>query len=98
MKASINDNALSEVFNIGSNVETSMFELIKLIQSITKVNISPKEFETNKEYGSVYEDIPRRIPNVEKAETLLDWKANTSLEDGLKLCINWSKVNEWWLK
>ena len=98
LKASINDNALSEVFNIGSNVETSMFELIKLIQSITKVDISPKKFKTNKEFGSVYEDIPRRIPNVEKAEKLLDWKANTSLEDGLKLCIKWSKVNEWWLK
>ena len=75
-----------------------MYELIRLIQSITKINIPPKEFKTNEEYGSMYEDIQRRIPNVEKAKKLLNWQANTSLEDGLKLCINWSKENEWWLK
>ncbi|MEM4268200.1 MAG: GDP-mannose 4,6-dehydratase [Candidatus Woesearchaeota archaeon] len=84
-----------EVFNIGSNKETSIRELITQIIKIAgkEDDISPEIFDTKKNYGSLYEDIHKRVPDVKKAKKLLGWEATTSLEVGLRKTIEWAKVN-----
>ena len=38
--------------------------------------------QTSERYGELYEDIPRRVPSVEKAFTLLGWKPRTVCRTG----------------
>ncbi|MEM3511607.1 MAG: hypothetical protein QXY80_03020, partial [Candidatus Jordarchaeales archaeon] len=52
-------------------------------------SIEPKHISYEEFYGESYEDIRRRVPDVEKAERLLGFKAKTSLRDGLKKTIEW---------
>lgn len=96
--ASKSQKAIGEVFNIGSNIERTMKNAIDLIIKVSGKNIEIKKFETVKEFGEKYEDIPRRIPNVSKAKEILKWEATTSLEEGIRASIEWCKENSWWLK
>ncbi len=92
--------AEGDVFNIGSNKETSVKEAIELIIELAgkKGKLTWKNLDTKKHYGNTYEDIPRRVPDVSKAKRVLGWEAKTSLRDGLKKTIEWSKQNKWWLE
>ena len=77
-----------EVFNIGNPVETTIKSLAELILEETLEFQSPGiEFiDASKKYGS-YEDIIRRVPDVSKARTLLDWEPQIDLLKGIKLTI-----------
>ncbi|MCX8072040.1 MAG: NAD-dependent epimerase/dehydratase family protein [Candidatus Binatia bacterium] len=78
-----------EVFNIGTNVETTILELAQLIIELTGTR-SPIRFVSSEDvYGSSYEDIPRRVPDVSKMRTVLGLCANTSLRVGLQRTIDW---------
>ena len=57
--ASKSQKAIGEVFNIGSNIERTMKNAIDLIIKVSGKNIEIKKFETVKEFGEKYEDIPR---------------------------------------
>ena len=48
-----------------------------------------EEISSQKFYGEGYEDCDRRVPNVEKAERLLGWEAKTSLEDTLRITMQY---------
>ena len=96
IKASRSPKANGEIFNIGSNIETSMEKAINLIVKHSKKNLQIKEFITDNEYGERYEDIPRRIPDVSKAKEILDWEVKTTLEQGIEKIFEWSTKNDWW--
>lgn len=85
--------ATGHVFNIGRNVEVSIKELLQEIKTqiepLTKINF--EYVNTKKLYGHSYQDIPRRVPNVEKARDLLGWEAKTPLSEGLSRTITWWK-------
>ena len=83
-----------------SDIETKIKEAIEMVIEISgkKGKLKWKQFDTKEYYGDKYEDIPRRIPDVSKAKRILGWEAKTSLRDGLKKTIDWSKKNRWWLE
>lgn len=96
--ASTHEAANGEVFNIGRDVENTVFEAVSLIIKNANSTIEPYIFETKKEYGGNYEDIPRRVPNVKKAEDILNWKASVDLEQGIINTITWARENQWYLE
>ena len=98
LSASRSELSISEVINIGTNIETNMKDIVELIIKKTGKQIKPISFDTKKRYGNVYEDIPRRIPSIDKANKLLNWEAKTTIEKGLELTIEWIRNNNWWLK
>ena len=59
--------------------------------------ITSENFDTVKEYGEKYEDIPDRVPNVDKAEKVLNWRAPTSVTEGIRKFIAWARSNQWWI-
>lgn len=79
-KADVTD----EVFNIASGVESSLNDLAYSLAAVMKSDLKP-------EYGSERKVNPvqRRLADVSKAKQLLNFEAQTSLEEGLERLVSW---------
>jgi UDP-glucose 4-epimerase len=83
--------ANNQIINIGSTHEISIVELAEHIHRLfggsapLRLQFVPYQ----KIAGQDYEDVRRRVPDVSKAERLLEFKARVSLEEGLARTIAW---------
>ena len=79
-KSSITD----DVINVASGVETSLTELAETLGRVMGVNLPP-------EYGPARKATPvwRRLADVSKAQRRLGFKAQVSLEEGLRKLVDW---------
>jgi len=73
-----------DVINVASGVETSLHELATTLGRVMGVNLPP-------EYGPARKATPvfRRLADTHKAESLLGFRADVSLEDGLRALVQW---------
>lgn len=70
-----------EIFNLGNPEEISIYELAVKIINITK-SFSKITYKNQQEiYGENFEDMGRRIPNINKAIDLLGWYPKISLDE-----------------
>ncbi len=87
-----NTRAKGEVFNLGNDREITILEMAKLIWTIYRPSEEPKiEFIPYSHFGK-YEDVLRRIPDLKKSKSFLDFIPKWTLEEGLKLTIEWQKL------
>jgi NAD dependent epimerase/dehydratase len=91
VRAAVADGAVGKTINLGSNRKISIGELAKLIASLANRNITVEEdqrrIRPNKsEVGCLLADNTL-------ARTLLGWEPKVSLEEGLKITIEWMKQN-----
>ena len=78
-------NAKNDDFNLSTSVSTSVLELADMIFSKINPGIDPNyKFVDPFTY-----DVQKRIPDTEKAKTLLGFEAKTSLSDMLDIVIPW---------
>jgi UDP-glucose 4-epimerase len=89
LAAAESHDALGQVFNLGSEVETSVLELVQLVAHALGRTADVEHVALDQVYGPGYEDIPRRVPDVTRAKTVLGFKASTSLRDGLAETVAW---------
>ena len=75
-----------------------MSEVLHAVLDASESELKPIEISTKDKYGNVYEDIPRRVPDVTKAFKLLGWKPKTSMQEGVTKTVEWAKKNTWYLK
>jgi UDP-glucose 4-epimerase len=77
---SMNDKTVGEVFNIGGKGEISILELAKLIikQTNSKSEITFTGYEDA--YATGFEEMARRVPDVNKIKSYTGWEPNISLE------------------
>lgn len=93
MLAGERPEAIGEVFNIGSPVETSVLDLAQLITGITGSD-SPITFVPYEDlYGQRHEDTPRRCPDITKAASMLGFAPQVALEEGLRQTIEWCRAH-----
>jgi UDP-glucose 4-epimerase len=78
-----------DVFNIGTDVETSIAELARLMIEIAGAKSTVQFVTQESVYGSSYEDIPRRVPDNTKMREVLGVHADTPLREGLRRTIEW---------
>jgi UDP-glucose 4-epimerase len=81
--------AIGRVFNIGSDRETSVVDLARLICRLTG---SPSEIVNvpyRNVFGENFEETRRRVPDVRRAADILGFRATTPLEEGLQKTITW---------
>ncbi len=75
------EKTIGQVINIGNNKEISMNDLaqtiIKLTNSSSKINYMPYA----EAYGEGFEDMERRVPNIDLIYALTGWKPMKNLED-----------------
>ena len=81
-KADVTD----EAFNIASGVETSLNDLAYALLKVMESDLQP-------EYGPERKvnPVPRRLADTRKAEKMLRFRAEVSLEDGLRRLVEWWK-------
>jgi len=98
MAAATHPAALGGVFNLGNNQESAIGEVVRAVCAAAGLESPPITFDTTVEYGSVYEDIPRRIPGVQKAWDVLGWRATTPLAAGVHQTVEWARGHPWYLE
>ncbi len=74
-----NKKFLGEIFNVGTGKETSLNELVKILNKILGKNIEPKKIEM-----PVKSYINTQKGDITKIQKWVSWKPNYSLEQGIK--------------
>ncbi|MBY0274149.1 NAD-dependent epimerase/dehydratase family protein [Candidatus Binatia bacterium] len=87
--AGMKERTNGEVFNIGSDVETSILDLAKLMIEVSGSRSKIRFVTKEQVYGTSYEDIARRVPDATRMRTVLGVKAGVPLRAGLAKTINW---------
>jgi nucleoside-diphosphate-sugar epimerase len=82
------DRALNEDFNLSTSESATVQKLVEMIWNKIKPN---EKLQVVSDPGFEY-DVQKRIPNVEKAERILDFRADTSLSEMLDIVIPWIKL------
>jgi UDP-glucose 4-epimerase len=85
--------AEGQVFNIGNDSEISIKDLALLIKTLARSNSEIRFVAYQDYYGQRFEDTPRRVPDLRKAERILGYRPETALEDGLTQTIEWCRAN-----
>ena len=76
-----NDRAVGEVINIGNDEETSIEDLAQIVKRRTK-SASPVAYVPyDQAYEPGFEDMPRRVPSLEKLQLLTGFRPATSLPE-----------------
>ena len=69
-----------QVFNIGSTEELSIGELAERVRALTGSSSPIKLLPYEEAYGAGFEDMMRRVPDVEKIHRAIGWRASHSLD------------------
>ncbi len=92
VRALENDGADGKVINIGNNEEITILELGKKIWRLVKGSGEPLiEFIPYRQFPVRYEDVRRRIPDIQLAKKILGFNPTISIDEGLPLTIDWQK-------
>ncbi|MBE9508559.1 MAG: GDP-mannose 4,6-dehydratase [Chloroflexi bacterium] len=86
--------AAGQVFNIGSNRETSVNELAQIIQQLTGSTSEIVHVPYETAYGLAFEETRRRVPDISRAREVLGFEARTPLEEGLQRTLAWFRDQE----
>lgn len=78
-----------QMFNIGSGVGTTIFEIAKIISKLLK---KEQLIQVNENFRK--NDIRHCFADINKAKKLLGWKPKINLEEGLGELIKWSKTEK----
>lgn len=89
MKAATVREAEGQVFNIGSNRETTINELAEVIVALTGSDSEIVHVPYASAYGADFEETRRRVPAVKRAREVLGFEAETSFEEGLRRTLAW---------
>ncbi|HTJ56293.1 MAG TPA: NAD-dependent epimerase/dehydratase family protein [Devosiaceae bacterium] len=73
-----------EVFNVASGTETSLLELANMLSKVMGSSLAPVHEPARKVNA-----VPRRLADTRKAERMLGFQAEISLEQGLRDLVSW---------
>jgi len=82
------DKSVGEVFNIGSNEEVSIMQLAERVKALTKSESEIVTVPYSEAYEEGFEDMPRRVPDVSKINSLVGFRPEMTLDGILQSVIN----------
>jgi UDP-glucose 4-epimerase len=80
IKVAFSPNTIGKVVNIGNNVEISMTELAKKILDHTGSKSEIVYVPYKDAYGDGFEDMERRVPNIDLIKQLVNWTPKIGLD------------------
>ncbi len=84
-------DGLGEIFNTGSGQETSIREVVEVIQNILGSNV--KIQKDPKRVRPLKSEVEKLVCNGEKLKKLTGWSPEISLKEGLRQTCRWMKKN-----
>lgn len=84
--------AIGEVFNIGNPRHISILELAQMIKDLTGSNSPITHISYQEAYGSGFEDMYYRVPDISKMKKVTGFEPKVLLEKMLKYIIDYWKV------
>jgi UDP-glucose 4-epimerase len=78
------EDAVGQVYNIGSNEEVSIATLAERIRELTSSASEIVFIPYDEAYEEGFEDMPRRVPDISKVGALVGFKPKTSLDGILR--------------
>ncbi len=82
--AAIQPRAEGEVFNVGTGIETSVNQLVRLVGEATGRDLDVRYVDRRD-----IDNIRRRVVNIEKARRMLRWSPQVTLSSGLTRTARW---------
>ena len=87
LAAAGNDRTIGEVIQLGSGSEISIGELVRKIAGLMEIDATVQT--DPQRVRPVSSEVDRLLCDHSKAERMLNWTPRVSLDDGLRLTINW---------
>ncbi len=84
-------SSYGHVYNIGSSEEISIELLAKRIKELTGSNSEIRYIPYEQAYSQAFDDLRRRVPSLEKIQKRVGYQAKTSLDQTLKIIIEWMR-------
>jgi UDP-glucose 4-epimerase len=82
-----NEKSVGQVFNVGSNKEISIYDLAKKVKELTNSDSEIVLVPYDEAYEEGFEDMPRRVPDISKANKQIGFSPSVDLEGILKSVI-----------
>lgn len=89
MKLMDKEEAVGQVFNIGSNEEVSIMELAERVRELTGSKSEIVRVPYNEAYEEGFEDMPRRVPDISKIGALVGFRPTMDLDGILQSVIEY---------
>ncbi len=80
--------AVGQVFNIGSNEEVTILELAQRVKELTGSESEIVFVPYDEAYEEGFEDMPRRVPDISKVNSLVGFRPEMTLDGILQSVIN----------
>jgi len=84
ISVAFSDKTIGQVINIGNDKEISMNDLAKKIIELTNSTSQIKYIPYSEAYAEGFEDMERRVPNIDLINSLTGWKPKRGLEEIIK--------------
>jgi UDP-glucose 4-epimerase len=81
--------AVGQVFNVGSNEEVTILELARQVKELTNSDSEIVFVPYDEAYEEGFEDMPRRVPDISKVNSLVGFRPEMSLDGILRSVINY---------
>jgi UDP-glucose 4-epimerase len=86
------DRALGEIFNIGSDVEISIKDLAGRVKDLASSPSAIEFVPYDLAYGSGFEDMMRRMPDLSKIRSYIGYKQRVDLDGIIRSVIDYSRL------
>ena len=86
------DTSIGEVYNLGGVGETSISELAHRVIQITNSNSTIEYISYEKAYPFGFEDTQRRVPDITKIKSTIDWEPRRDLNQIIKDIANFFNI------
>jgi UDP-glucose 4-epimerase len=89
LKLMDHDQAVGQVFNIGSNQEISILSLAERVKELTQSASDIVFVSYDEAYEEGFEDMPRRVPDISKVSALVGFRPRMNLDGILESVIDY---------
>jgi len=86
------EDAYGEVFNVGSQHEVSILELAERVREITESSSEITFIPYDDAYEEGFEDMPRRVPSIQKIADAINWEPSRTLHHVLEDVVSFHRA------
>ncbi len=88
------DHTVGEVYNLGGEKETRIIDLAERIKELTESDSRIQFVSYEEAYGENFEDMPRRVPSLEKIRAAIGFEPQHTLDEILHSVIDYERSLE----